>query len=241
MNKKGQLLILTLLSGFSVFAQLTGGGSGQNNTQREANPNQWISYTFGLSNPMGQFKENNLTKPFNQAVGAKPGFYFDFDGNFYSRNSSENPFKLGFSFVTGFAMQSVNWEKWVSGTTSFSGTPFILGHVKIGMIGTFKITEDVKVDGFVRLGINYGAGGGGKWTASGSSTTFRSDNFTAGFGTNFGANIRYKKLIGTLQINTGNLKLEYSLNAGAKTAYSVPITTFRLGIGVEIGKRPMKK
>ncbi len=241
MNKKNQLLILALFSSLNLFAQMTGGGSGQQNTQKETNPNQWSSFVMGLSNPMGQFMENNLTKPFNQAVGAKPGFYFDLDGNFYSRNSNEKPFKMGFSFVTGISFQQVNWEKWVGGTTSFSGTPFILGHFKMGAIGTYKITEDIKADGFIRLGVNYGAGGSGKWTASGSTTNFSSDTFTLGFGTNFGANIRFKKLIGTFQINTGNLKLEYALNSGTKVAYSVPITTFRLGIGVEIGKRPMKK
>lgn len=240
MTKKNLLLLIILSSSFNLLAQMTGGGTGKSSSSAPVKSKgaKWGALIIGLSNPIGKFKENNLKVPFDQAVGAKPGFYIGYDANNYF-TESEMPFKMGLTTTVGLAVNQVNWEKWVSGTTSFEGTPFVIGDIKIGAIGTYKINEDMKADGFLRLGANYGIGGSGNWSTSSSfsSTEFTADTPAVGFGTNFGGNFRYKRLLTTLQVTTGKLSLDYygAGTASAKT-YKVPITSFRLAIGVIFGK-----
>lgn len=222
------LLFLTMTL-TSVHAQLTGGGQGNSSIAKVkgSNPNKWSALHFGLSQPVGKFKENNLTKPFDQAVGAKPGFYFGAEGATYSSASSGNPFKIGFTWNTGLWINDVNWEKWVSGSTYFERTPFLTMDFKMGVIGTYEIAEDLNVDGFLRLGANFGIPGTGEW----SNYSFNSEKFAVGFGTSLGTNIRYKKLFTTFQIVPGKLKYTYDKE------YKLPITTIRLGVGVVLQKK----
>lgn len=225
------ILLATYVSGFS---QMTGGGQTSNVQVKQASQkNSWSVLHVGLSQPIGKFKENNLTVPFNEAVGAKPGFYFAFDGASYFGSASSNEFKLGFSWNTGLAINGVNWESWVPGSTNFEGTPFLTTDLKLGIIGTYEITEEVKVDGFFRLGVNLGASGTGYWDGS-SYEELYSESVGLGFGTIFGASFRFRKLFTTLQVSPG--KLKYTYTGSINSDIIVPISTMRLGLGFQFGK-----
>jgi hypothetical protein len=224
----------------SVSAQMTGGGSVQNSSpapaKTKAQSNRWSTLVFGLSNPIGKFKENDFTKPFEQAVGVMPGFYFGYDVNSYF-GESDNPVKAGFSFSTGVAVHSPNWEKWVSGSTSFDASPFVVGDIKMGVIVSGAISDVMKVDGFLRLGVNYGMGANGHWSSEDQKTNFTTTDFGYGFGVNPGASFRYNRLLVTMQFNTGKMKFDYNLSGGeASLHYKVPVSTFRFGLGIVLGK-----
>ncbi|GHM99218.1 hypothetical protein WSM22_07080 [Cytophagales bacterium WSM2-2] len=199
---------------------------------------QWRAITLGLSNPMGKFYQNNLTVPFDQAVGAKPGFYGSLEGANYFKESKT--LSVGVSFLVSLGSNPVNWNKWVSGASSYTGKPFLVGELKLGLIVTYQLSDEMKIDGFVRIGDNIGTGGSGEWvTSSGSSTgttTFSPSKLGLGYGTNMGANFRYKKYIATLQVSTGSMKLKYEYSGGVAPSYQVPITSFHAGIGFVFGE-----
>lgn len=203
------------------------------NAQSDA---QWRAVTVGLSNPAGKFYQNNLTIPIDQAVGAKPGFYLSYEGaNYFTETSN---LKIGFSFMTSVAMNQVNWNQWVRGATSFSGSPFILGEIKLGLIGTYDLSDDMHIDCFARVGDNVGNGGGGTWESSSSSVSFKPAKIGIGYGTNFGLNFRFKKYIATVQMNSGKIKIKYDYtdySSFAEVQYSLPVTSFHAGVGMTFG------
>jgi hypothetical protein len=234
-----KLKTLTFLFCFLLFfsgaySQMTGGGQGEKKViSKSSGPaNGWSTVHIGLAQPIGKFKENNLNVGFSEAVGAKPGFYFGADGASYGA-ANANPFKIGFSWTTGMWINGVNWEKWVAGTTSFEGTPFLTLDVKLGIVGSYEISNGLFIDGFFRAGINGGISGTGSWSGSGSEE-LSSDTFAIGFGTNFGTSLRYNRLFTSFQINPGKLKYEYygAIDGEGK----LPISTLRLTIGVIMKK-----
>lgn len=224
---------ICLLGSIKGFAQMTGGGQSSNVQVKErAQKNGWTVLHLGLAQPIGKFKENNLTVPYTEAVGAKPGFYFAFDGaSYFGTNSSS--FKLGLSWNTGMSINGVNWETWVPGSTSFEGTPFLTTDFKLGLLGTIGISDDMMIDGFFRLGANLGVSGTGYWEGS-SFEELYSESVGFGFGTIFGASFRYRKLFTTVQVNPG--KLKYTYTGSINNELKVPISTLRLGLGVQLGK-----
>jgi hypothetical protein len=172
-----------------------------------------------------------LTVPIDQAVGAKPGFYLSYEGANYF-NESPN-FKLGFSFLTSVAMNQVNWGSWVKGATSFTGNPFIVGEIKLGIIGTYDLSDEMHIDAFARVGDNAGVGGGGTWESSTTFVTFKpTGKLGIGYGTNFGVNFRFKKYIATLQMNSGKMKISYDYSGFSGIKYDLPVTSFHAGIGM---------
>lgn len=217
-----------------AYSQMTGGGQGGGTVAKKATApgNSWTALHIGLAQPIGKFKENNLTVGFADAVGAKPGFYFGIDGATYGANA--NPFKIGFSWTTGMWLNGVNWEKWVPGTTSFEGTPFLTLDLKLGIIGSYEVSSNLFIDGFFRVGANGGVSGTGDWSGSGSEY-LSSDSFGIGFGTNLGVGLRYNRLFTSFQLNPGKLKYEYygAINGEGK----LPISTLRLTLGVILNKK----
>lgn len=193
---------------------------------------KWSSLNAGLSNPTGDFYQNNFTLPFDKAVGAKPGFFLAYQGAGYF---NESKFKFGYTYVATFATNSVNWDSWVTGATSFSGTGFKSIELKLGFIGTYSVSSDLEIDGFIRFGDNIVWGGSGTWTVSTTTSTEYSpdDSFGIGYGGNYGVNARFRKFIGTFQYKTGTVKRDYYYSGGtASGTYNVPVTSFLLGVGI---------
>lgn len=202
---------------------------------------RWSALTVGLSNPRGAFYQNNLTKKFNEAVGAKPGWYASYEGAYYIVEGSKINF--GASYIVSFAKNDVNWSKWVSGSTSFSSEPFGSVEVKLGFITTYLLSDNLQIDAFARLGDNFFFGGAGRWSASGSFNTasFNNEGLGVGYGTNIGLNVRFTRLIGTFQYKMGKVERDFYFSGSSTSQnYSnvkIPITSIHLGIGVLITKR----
>ena len=193
---------------------------------------RWNAITVGLANPTGAFYQNNLTLPFDKAVGAKPGWYTSFEGAFYFKESGK--LNLGLSYMVSLASNGTNWDKWVSGSTSYTGKAITSMELKVGLIATYLVSGDLQIDGFVRLGDNLAWGGSGKWTTSAGTTNFSATGFGAGYGANLGVNARFHRLLGTFQYKTGSVTKKYSLDSPAgfnTTSYKMPISSFYLGIG----------
>ena len=185
---------------FSANAQMTGGGTGGGSTTKVAkgdNPNKISRLTIGLSQPIGKFKENNLTLPLSDAVGAKPGFYWAYEAGSFFSSTVDNPMKMGILFSVGNSINGKNWD-WIPGATP-SGTPFVLANFMLGVIGSYEINSDMQMEGVFQLGLNMGAGGYTEWSGtSGFGSSAYLDELGLGLGTGFGANFVYKKLIVTM-------------------------------------------
>ena len=233
---------------YNANAQMTGGGQGQGGVEtrgakvaRGSNPNKISRLTIGLSQPMGKFKENDLTKPLSDAVGAKPGIYWAYDaGSFFSPEDS--PSRFGILFSTGNSFNWTNWGPWIPGSTPTS-SPFVLGNLMLGAIGSFKINEDMYVEGVFQLGLNLGAGAYTEWSGtSGFGSSAYLEELGLGVATGLGGNFVYKKLIVTANLNLGKLKFYYTAyddgDLPASRSFDgyqkISVSTFRLGLGVKI-------
>jgi hypothetical protein len=222
------------------FSQMTGGGSGASAPkakQEGGDPNKWTALHFGLSQPMGKFKQNSLNSPFNEAVGAKPGMYIAWDANKYFNTA--NPMKLGISYTLGVNWNGVNWETWVPGTTEFTGSPFINSHFKVGPVATYELGNDMAVDAFFRLGLGLGVSGSGYWSTNGSYQEFYTETPGVAFVTGLGANFRWQNLMATMQINPAKYTfsyLTYGMSSTPSLDYKVPMSTFWLGVGFVFNK-----
>src|SRR4051812_37273731 len=81
---------------------------------------RWNAINVGLSNPTAAFYQNNLTLPFEKAVGAKPGWFASFEGAYYF--SEGGKVSLGASYLVSMASNGTNWNKWVAGSTAYTST-----------------------------------------------------------------------------------------------------------------------
>lgn len=238
------LFLMALL--FPALGQMTGGGAtggapaaGKSSSGKG---HKWSTLNFGFANPIGKFRQNDLTKPFYEAVGAKPGFYLAFDGNSYFKGTVDNPVKIGLSYTIGISVNGVNWEKWVPGTTEFESHPFVTADFKLGVIGTYDLNDDMSVDGFFRMGPLLGVAGGASWYNGNDSYNFSTEGPAIGFGAGFGGNFRFHSVMVTLQLNPAKLKYLYYMDSynGSSTSgevdYKVPVSTARIGLGFVFGR-----
>lgn len=232
-------VVMILATSISSLAQMTGGGASTSASPatkaKGSNPNKWSSLHFGLSQPMGKFRENNLTVPFTEAVGAKPGFYISYDFNSYLTPDAELV-KIGLSGTVGMAFNGPNWESWVQGEdVDFTPSTFMTNDIKFGVMGTYEMNDDLKIDAFLRLGLNWGVGGGGEWMTASNTVIFTGESPGAGFGLNAGVNVRYRQLLTTLQLNPAKIKYRYQTYDEDGLEFKVPVSLLKLGVGVNFG------
>lgn len=253
--KRSLLLILFIAICIAdLQAQMTGGGSGDNVQKQpvssKANDNRFWVLTFGLSGPMGKFGKNDPSIVFEEAVGANSGFFIGYEGAKFYPGMVAGPVQIGISTTANVAVNQVSWNNWGYGEGAF--TPFVFSDFKLGAIGTYEPVPGLKVDGFLRLGVNLGVGAGGYWASSSfdesSTVSLYSYEPAVGFGANFGFNARYDRLLLTLQFNPGKLKFNYELNSYGydssdnyyddlyEEEYKLPVSTVKLGVGVVFGK-----
>ena len=248
MKAKIYLLLLTMqLIHIGGLAQLTGGGKIDRTPQQTnekkgvtTRSNTWSSIHVGLANPVGAFKENTFHKPFDQAVGALPGIYLQFDLVTHL-SSDQSPFRIGITESIGLSENGVNWSQWAFQGNRYSSSGFITCHFLIGPIVTYEPTPQVSFDAFLKMGINSGLSQDrARWKdrefvyhSFGSSRATSMANAAV----NLGMNFRLRRLFITTAMNLGKLKYNYHASWSAtSTTYKLPVSTLRLGIGVKMGR-----
>ncbi|HZY78076.1 MAG TPA: hypothetical protein VFE50_01040 [Cyclobacteriaceae bacterium] len=179
--------------------------------EKPKTPSFWFAIHAGLLQPMGNFKHADVKKPLAEAVGAKPGFYAAMEFTEYFKSTYGNPVRFGVTQYIGYSSTSVNFERTYQGDQDLN-----MIDLKSGLIVTANVGSSLAADFYLRAGALSYEG-------------------VSSFGTNFGANLRFKWLISTLSVNTGKIDAAAAYNVST-TSYKIPTTSVKLGLGIKLGK-----
>jgi hypothetical protein len=180
------ILALTSLAG-TAEAQLTGGQDPTRAAQNRAPRESTGSFVRGgLLAPTGDYgKTSSGFAAIANGGGALNGFFVEFGAVRYLDLALPQNLTLGVEYGGAFGGMFVDWEDAIPDVDDWFGD--LLGDITVGPRLTYKLADNLHVDGALRLGLGFAGGR----NASGSFGEVTQESVGVGLATQFGLTLRY--------------------------------------------------